>query len=98
MGAVMLVMGGFNTETRVVMDDFCTFDFRESTWVPCDTHKADGSRFTAQALYENNRSKEKHADLPGPRRFHRMCAIWDQQFYETAYKGKETKKDRYMWI
>lgn len=40
MGCVMIVVGGFNTEAKVVMDDFNLFDFRLNSWLPVKMQKA----------------------------------------------------------
>lgn len=46
-GGVMLISAGYNTEARVVMDDFCMFDFRLGAWIPCEMSKPNGKKFTA---------------------------------------------------
>jgi hypothetical protein len=46
-GGVMLISAGYNTEARVVMDDFCMFDFRLGAWIPCEMSKSNGKKFTA---------------------------------------------------
>jgi hypothetical protein len=33
LGGIMLVMGGINTESKSVMDDFNLFDFSSNTWI-----------------------------------------------------------------
>jgi len=33
LGGIMLVLGGVNTEARVVLDDFNLFDFNSNTWI-----------------------------------------------------------------
>lgn len=40
-GGVQLVMGGFNTEAKVVLDDFNLFDFGAESWIKVNTIKAD---------------------------------------------------------
>jgi len=59
MGCVMMVSGGFNTEAKVVMDDFNLFDFRLSAWVPLEMHKPDGSVFRPHSLYDNDIKRVK---------------------------------------
>jgi hypothetical protein len=54
MGGAMLISAGYNTEAKVIMDDFCIFDFGLSSWVPCDMYKPNGKKFTASALYDND--------------------------------------------
>lgn len=45
MGALMLVSGGYNTETKVTMDDFQLFDFYDQAWISIDTYKPNGDKF-----------------------------------------------------
>jgi len=35
MGCLMLVSGGYNTETKTVMSDLCIFDIELTRWVDC---------------------------------------------------------------
>jgi N-acetylneuraminic acid mutarotase len=32
-GGIMLVMGGFSSETKQTLDDFNLFDFQTNTWL-----------------------------------------------------------------
>jgi hypothetical protein len=59
-GCVMLVMGGFNTEAKVVLDDFNLFDFRLNAWVSVQMSKAfSGQAFRPLSLYDNDPSRLK---------------------------------------
>lgn len=55
LGGVQLVMGGFNTEAKVVLDDFHLFDFGVESWIKVNTVKAVTKEvFVPQCLYEND--------------------------------------------
>ena len=97
-GCVMLVMGGFNTEAKVVLDDFNLFDFRLNAWVNVQMSKANsGQSFRPLSLYDNDPSRLKDPQLLNSRKMHRICAVWDHQWYASHYK-LEQKQDRFMWI
>ncbi len=47
----MLVMGGFSTEAKIVLDDFALFDCKTEHWLKVRTTKhSDGRVFTAGSL------------------------------------------------
>ena len=52
LGGVKLVMGGYNTEAKVVLDDFNLFDFGSESWLKVNTVKAATKEvFVSQCLY-----------------------------------------------
>ena len=47
----MLIMGGFSTEAKTVLDDFNLFDCKKENWLKVRTTKhSDGRVFTAGSL------------------------------------------------
>lgn len=49
----MLVSGGYNTETKVTMDDLAVFDFYAQTWCKLETYKMNGELFKPEAIFYN---------------------------------------------
>ena len=57
----MLVMGGFSTEAKIVLDDFALFDCKTEHWLKVRTTKhSDGRVFTAGSLGSST-GKDVHA-------------------------------------
>ena len=88
MGGIMLLMGGFSTEAKVILDDYNLFDFQSESWLKVRTTKAtDGKVFSATSL--NFALKDEvailDADTPSGRKLHKICSVWDESFYLKSY-------------
>jgi len=101
MGGVYLVHGGFNTEGKIVLDDFNLYDFENKSWMPVVT-SAHGVVFEQNAQYGSLGDvyhKKLNSDLIGPRHCHSMVAVYDAAYYKKEFKNTvRSKQRRAMWI
>jgi hypothetical protein len=55
LGGILLVMGGINTESKLVMDDFNLFDFASNTWIQVRMVKErDRTKFKPKCFIQND--------------------------------------------
>ena len=87
-GSMMLVQGGFSTDTKQTLSDFNLFDLDEKKWINCDIYQtnSDGTEVKESTLQRTN---------------HCMQAIYDIDLYERIFmfsNGRdENAKNRKMW-
>ena len=77
----MLIMGGFSTEAKMVLDEFSLFDCKKENWLKVRTTKhSDGRIFTAGSL-STTTGKDPHTikdpELLYGRKLHKICGVWD---------------------
>jgi hypothetical protein len=80
----MLIMGGFSTEAKVVLDDFNLFDFQTENWLKVRmTKETDGKIFTPNSLSfsSSDAIAIKDNETPCGRKLHKICGVWDQAYY-----------------
>lgn len=84
----MLIMGGINTEAKIVLDDFNLFDFCSETWLETIIIANESrAKFTPQCYYENDLNRKKDPCHLHERKLHKICAVWEQAFYNSTYKN-----------
>lgn len=98
-GGLMLVHGGFNTEAKVVLDDFNLFDFKTQTWLKVRMVRKQGRlEFSPSCLYSNDLTRKKDHLILNERRDHQISAVWDRSYYEREYSSHGTDApERVMW-
>lgn len=80
LGGIMLVMGGFSTEAKTVLDDFNLFDCQKENWLKVRmTKHSDGKIFTSSslALTAKDPLLPRDPQLLYGRKLQKICGVWD---------------------